>query len=75
MGVRADSPAGDQRVTEGRSKKSRNLSPDIPGARITLAGALLCVVYLGLPVLLVGNLVDLFVQRVLGWCVGLWCVF
>ncbi len=57
------------------NKKNRNLSPDIPGARITFVGALLCVVYLGLPVLVLGNLADLLVQRMLGWCVGLWCVF
>lgn len=75
MATRADSLTRQPQKPGVRSGKSRNLPVDIPGARITLAGVLLCVVYLGLPVLVLGNLLDLFVQRVLGWCVGLWCVF
>jgi len=35
----------------------------------------LCVLYLGGPILILGNLVDLLFQLVLGWCIGLWCVF
>lgn len=75
MAKRADSLAGDHGKPGRRNGENSNLSIDIPGARITFAGVLLCVVYLGLPVLVLGNLADLFVQRVLGWCVGLWCVF
>jgi hypothetical protein len=29
---------------------------------------------LGLPIALVGNLLDLLVQLALGWCIGLWCI-
>jgi hypothetical protein len=75
MGSRADSLGETRKSPERMNKKNRNLSPDIPGARITFTGVLLCVVYLGLPVLVLGNLADWLVQRVLGWCVGFWCVF
>ena len=47
---------------------------DIAGARLTAAGAFWLLVYLGLPVLVIGNLLDLLVQWSLGWCVGLWCI-
>ena len=47
---------------------------DIPGARLTAPGVLWLGVYLGLPVLVRGNLSDLLVQWSLGWCVGLWCI-
>lgn len=47
---------------------------DIAGARLTAAGVFWLVVYLGLPVLVLGNLLDLLVQWSLGWCVGLWCI-
>ena len=47
---------------------------DIVGARLTAAGVFWLAVYLGLPVLVLGNLLDLLVQWGLGWCVGLWCV-
>ena len=47
---------------------------DIGNARLTAAGVLWLLVYLGLPVLVLGNLLDLLVQWSLGWCVGLWCI-
>ena len=47
---------------------------DIGGARLTAAGVFWLGVYLGLPVLVLGNLLDLLVQWGLGWCVGLWCI-
>ncbi len=47
---------------------------DIAGARLTATGVFWLAVYLGLPVLVLGNLMDLLVQWGLGWCVGLWCV-
>jgi len=50
------------------------LGHDVAGARLTWAGVLWLLVYLGLPVLLLGNLLDLLVQWSLGWCVGLWCI-
>ena len=53
---------------------ARVMGHDIAGARLTVAGAAWLLVYLGLPVLLIGNLLDLLVQWSLGWCVGLWCI-
>ena len=47
---------------------------DIGNARLTAAGVFWLLVYLGLPVLVLGNLLDLLVQWGLGWCVGLWCI-
>ncbi len=47
---------------------------DVAGAKLTLAGCFWLAVYLGLPVLVLGNLLDLLVQWRLGWCVGLWCI-
>jgi hypothetical protein len=47
---------------------------DIGGARLTPVGVFWLLVYLGLPVLVLGNLLDLLVQWGLGWCVGLWCI-
>ena len=47
---------------------------DIPGARLTAAGMFWLTVYLGLPVLVIGKLLDLLVQWGLGWCVGVWCI-
>lgn len=57
-----------------RQKPNKSLSPEIPGARLTGAGLLLCLLYLGLPVLVLGNLADFLVQWWFGWCVGFWCV-
>ncbi len=47
---------------------------DIPKVRPTLAGLLWCLLYLGLPMALIGNVLDLMVQILLGWCIGFWCV-
>ena len=47
---------------------------DVGSARPTPAGVFWLLVYLGLPVLVLGNLLDLLVQWSLGWCVGLWCI-
>ena len=42
-----------------RKKNAQNaLALDIPGARPTLLGLFLCVLYLGGPILILGNLVD-----------------
>jgi hypothetical protein len=50
------------------------LGHDIPKVRPTLAGVMWCLLYLGLPVALIGNLLDLMAQILLGWCIGFWCV-
>lgn len=47
---------------------------DVAGARLTPAGLFWLAVYLGLPVLVLGNLLDALMQWSLGWCVGLWCI-
>lgn len=46
-----------------------------PGAGMTVTGLILCLAYLGIPVLVLGNLADFLVQWLFGWCVGFWCVF
>lgn len=50
------------------------LGHNIPKARLTAAGWIWVVVYLGLPVMLLGNLLDFLFQWTLGWCIGLWCI-
>ena len=58
-----------------RRKNAQNaMALDIPGARPTPLGLRLCLLYLGVPVLLLGNLVDFMFQLLFGWCIGLWCV-
>jgi hypothetical protein len=55
-------------------KHSPILGHDLPKPRITGAGVLWCLVYVGLPVALIGNLLDLAFQWAFGWCIGLWCM-
>jgi hypothetical protein len=52
----------------------RPASQDIPGARLTVSGVLLVLFYLGVPVAILGNLLDLLFQWWFGWCIGLWCL-
>ncbi len=47
----------------------------LPEPRLTWQSALWMVVYLGLPLLLVGTLIDLAIQLTTGICTGLWCFF
>ena len=47
----------------------------LPEPRLTWQAALWMVVYLGLPLLLVGTLFDLAIQLTTGICTGLWCFF
>ncbi len=51
------------------------LGHDIPKPRLTLAGVAYLLIYLGLPVLILGNLLDLATQWLFGWCIGIWCLF
>jgi hypothetical protein len=41
--------------------------------RLTWLAACWVVLYLALPVLLLGTLVDLLIQAVTGYCSGFWC--
>ena len=52
----------------------RVASPDIPGARLTASGVVLLLFYLGLPVAILGNLLDFLFQWWFGWCIGFWCL-
>lgn len=47
---------------------------DLPKPRLTLAGAGWCMLYLGVPVILLGSALDALAQWLLGWCLGLWCM-
>lgn len=47
---------------------------EIPGARLTVPGILLVLLYLGVPVALLGNLADWLFQWWFGWCIGFWCI-
>ncbi len=61
------------------SMKQENPQPilgyDIDKPRITAAGWLLIFVYLGIPAMLIGGLIDLVIQLVTGRCLGVWCLF
>lgn len=48
---------------------------DIPKARITLIGWLWIAVYLGIPVVLLGSVLDAITSLLLGRCTGWWCLF
>ena len=50
------------------------LGHDIPKARLTASGWAWIAIYVGSPVLLLGNAMDLFFQWALGWCIGVWCI-
>jgi hypothetical protein len=56
------------------SKEHAILGHDISKARLTFSGWAGGALYLGLPVILLGNLIDFFFQWTLGWCIGVWCI-
>lgn len=47
----------------------------IPEPRYTGMAVLWAMIYLGLPVLAVGTLIDALIQLATGVCTGLWCYF
>ncbi len=57
-----------------RRKPENVLGHVLPEPRLTFAGAALLLAWATLPVLVVGSLLDLAVQWLLGVCVGLWCL-
>ena len=75
MPARADRSGVYWQMADRKKIAHKALALEIPGARPTTIGLCLCVLYLGGPVLILGNLVDLVFQLVWGWCIGLWCVF
>lgn len=46
----------------------------IEGPRMTVAGAWFLAWSVGGPVLLLGLALDLALEWIFGWCVGLWCL-
>lgn len=46
----------------------------LPEPKLTATGIVLLVLWVSVPVLVVGSLLDLLVQWLFGVCVGLWCV-
>jgi len=61
-------------MTPTPSKDQTVLGHDIPKARLTLSGWAWGALYLGLPTVLLGNLMDFVFQWALGWCIGVWCI-
>jgi len=44
-------------------------------ARLTGWGWFWLLIYLGLPAMALGLVLDFLVQTFFGWCVGVWCIF
>lgn len=61
-------------MTRSSTQEQRVLGLDLPKARLTAWGWAWGALYLGLPVLLLGNLLDFIFQFTLGWCIGIWCI-
>jgi len=51
------------------------LGHDIPCPRLTGMGWLLIFLYLGLPAMLIGGVLDFILQAIAGECIGIWCLF
>ena len=51
------------------------LGHDIPSPRLTGMGWLLIFVYLGVPAMFIGGLLDFVIQIITGQCMGIWCLF
>jgi len=59
-------------IGAGGARKTASL--DIPAARLTAPGVFLLLLYQGLPVAILGNLLDFLFQWWFGWCIGFWCI-
>ncbi len=57
-----------------KSKLQTISGETIPEPRITLMAVWLVFLWVGLPILVIGGLLDLAVQLIFGVCTGLWCV-
>ena len=51
------------------------LGYDVPSPRLTGKGWLLILLYLGVPAMLIGGLLDFVLQIITGQCMGMWCLF
>ena len=58
-----------------RRKEQTVMGYRLEEPRLTLMVVLWALVYVGLPLMVVGSLIDLGVQVVTGQCVGFWCWF
>ena len=58
-----------------RTKVETIMGHRIPEPRYTWQAAFWLLVYLGVPTLLVGTLIDALIQLTTGVCTGLWCYF
>ena len=58
-----------------RRKEQTVMGHRLEEPRMTLMVVLWALVYIGLPLSVVGSLIDLGVQAVTGQCVGFWCGF
>jgi len=47
----------------------------LPEPRLTWGAAAMALIYLGLPVLAVGMVIDALIQLTTGRCTGVWCWF
>lgn len=57
------------------AKKLQIISGEkIPEPRVTLTAIWLVFLWIGLPILVIGGLLDLAVQLIFGVCTGLWCI-
>ena len=61
-------------MSSSSPKEHAILGHDISKARLTISGWAWAALDLGLPVILLGNLIDFFFQWTLGWCIGVWCI-
>ena len=56
-----------------RAKLQTIAGHKLPEPRITLTAIWLVFLWVGVPILVLGGLMDLAMQLVLGVCTGLWC--
>jgi hypothetical protein len=47
----------------------------LPEPRLTIMALVWLLVYVALPLMVVGTLIDLLIQQVTGTCTGFWCWF
>jgi hypothetical protein len=62
-------------IPSGRSAARPVRGHIIRKPRLTLAGWLLLLLWIGLPAMLIGAALDLAWQWISGDCVGFWCLF
>lgn len=76
--IRRTGDLGVSRLSVPSMKQEKSqpiLGYDIDKPRITAAGWLLILVYLGVPAMLIGGLIDFMIQLATGRCLGVWCLF